>query len=52
MIIHRLNAKTSPAVSAPPKRMPSARPRRNIPNADTHTLSSAIHTSAEKYGST
>jgi hypothetical protein len=50
--IHRLKPKTSPAVSAPAKRMPSARPRRNMPKADTQSFSTAIQLSAVQNGST
>ena len=50
--ILRLNAKTIPASSAPPKRMPSARPSRNVPKAATHSLSTAIQLSAVQNGST
>ena len=50
--IHRLSAKTSPASSAPPKRMPSARASRNMPNAATHSLSTADQLSAVQNGRT
>ena len=45
-------AKTSPATSAPPKRIPSRRPSRNVPNEATNSLSSAITVSAFESGRT
>ena len=50
--IFRLRAKTTPASSAPPKRIPSALANRNIPNAATQSLSTAIQLSAVQNGST
>jgi hypothetical protein len=44
--IQRLKAKTSPAVSAPPKRIPSARASKNIPKAATHSLRTPVQGSA------
>ena len=45
------NEKTRPASSAPPKRIPSARPSRNVPRAATHSFSAAITASDFQNGS-
>jgi hypothetical protein len=49
---NRLKAKTTPASSAPPKRMPSARPSRYVPIAATKTLRAAARPSDHQKPST
>ena len=46
------NENTAPASSAPPKRMPSARPSRKVPNAATNSFSTAMTASDFQNGST
>ena len=52
LTVQRLKPNTMPASSAPPKRMPSARASRNVPNAARNSFSAAIHASESQNGST
>ena len=52
LTIQRLKPNTVPASSAPPKRIPSARPSRNVPNAARNSFKAATNASESQNGST